>query len=137
APNPPLSPLCWNATVAGHAQAWATTCSGLMHDPNLGTLGEGQNLYAAAVSNGFPTTAAQDAEPSWAAEAANYDYTTNTCAAGKVCGHYTQIVWRSTTDLGCGLQNCTVNSPFPGFPNWTIVVCNYKPAGNIIGQRPY
>jgi pathogenesis-related protein 1 len=85
---------------------------------------------------GFPPTAAQDAEPAWASEAGAYHYATNTCSA--VCGHYTQIVWRSTDFVGCGIRNCTVNSPFgPGFPNWTIVVCNYKPPGNYLGQRPY
>jgi hypothetical protein len=137
-PNPRLANLCWNDVVAGHAQAWAGNCS-FSHDPRLGTLGEGQNIYAAAVSSGFPTTAAQDAEPAWAAEAANYDYATNTCALGQVCGHYTQIVWRSTAFLGCGIQNCTTNSPFVGFPNpdWTFVVCNYEPPGNFVGQRPY
>jgi pathogenesis-related protein 1 len=98
--------------------------------------GEGQNIYAAAQSMGFPPTAASDAEPAWAAEAADYDYGTNTCSG--VCGHYTQIVWRSTTHFGCGITNCTTNSPFgPGFPNWTIVVCNYKPAGNVPGEQPY
>jgi pathogenesis-related protein 1 len=134
-PSPPLDPLCWNASVSAHAQAWADGCS-FSHDPALGTLGEGQNIYAAAQSAGFPPTAAQDAEPAWASEAVDYDYATNTCSA--VCGHYTQIVWRSTALLGCGIKNCTTNSPFgSGFPNWTIVVCNYEPPGNYIGQRPY
>ena len=41
----------------------------------------------------------------WVSEAADYDYATNTCSA--VCGHYTQIVWRDTQDVGCGIKNCT------------------------------
>jgi hypothetical protein len=134
-PVPALDPLCWSNAVSAHAQAWADGCD-FSHDPALGTLDEGQNIYAAAQTMGFPPTAAQDAEPAWAAEAADYDYASNTCSA--VCGHYTQIVWDSTSFFGCGIKNCTVNSPFgPGFPNWTIVVCNYKPPGNFIGQRPY
>src|SRR5262245_39999942 len=134
-PSPALDPLCWSNAVSAHAQAWADGCD-FSHDPALGTLVEGQNIYAAAQSMGFPPTAAQDAEPAWAAEAADYDYASNSCSS--VCGHYTQIVWDSTSFFGCGIKNCTVNSPFgPGFPNWTIVVCNYKPPGNIIGQRPY
>ncbi len=137
-PNPPLVPLCWSDLVAGHAQAWADTCS-FAHDPALGTFKEGQNIYATAVSSGFSPTAAQDAVPGFAAEAAFYNYATNTCAPGEVCGHYTQIVWRATNVVGCGIKNCTVNSPFDGFPNpnWTIVVCNYKPPGNFRGKRPY
>ena len=121
--------------MSAHAQGWASNCS-FSHDPALGTLGEGQNIFAEAISMGFPATAAQDAEPSWAAEAFDYDYSTNTCST--VCGHYTQIVWRSTEFFGCGIENCTVNSPFgPGFPNWTFVVCNYAPPGNFVGERPY
>jgi len=134
-PSPALDPLCWSDAIATDAQGWADTCD-FSHDPALGTLEEGQNLYAAAQTVGFPTTAATDAEPAWAAEAVDYDYATNSCSA--VCGHYTQVVWRSTAFLGCGLKNCTVNSPFgPGFPNWTVVVCNYKLPGNVVGQRPY
>src|SRR5262245_20997676 len=129
-PSPPLEPLCWSNSVSAHAQAWADTCT-LGFDPNLGTLGEGQNFYAAAVGVGFP---AQDAEPAWASEAADYDYATNTCSAFS-CGHYTQVVWRSTDFLGCGIKNCTTNSPVGS--NWTIVVCNYQPRGNFNGQRPY
>ena len=73
---------------------------------------------------------------SWANEAPNYNYANNTCA--DVCGHYTQVVWRDSTTLGCGVTQCNVNSPFgAGFPNWTFVVCNYAPPGNFTGQRPY
>ena len=136
APNPPLDPLCWSNQVAGDAQAWADNCD-FSHDPTLLALEEGQNIYAAAVSGGgFPPTAAQDAEPAWASEAPDYDYNTNSCSS--ICGHYTQIVWRSTAYFGCGIKDCTTNSPFgPSFPNWTIVVCNYAPPGNAIGQQPY
>ena len=52
------------------------------------------------------------------------------------CLHYTQIVWRSSVGLGCAQQRCTTNSPF-GNGEWFFVVCNYDPAGNFVGQRPY
>jgi hypothetical protein len=54
-----------------------------------------------------------------------------------VCGHYTQIVWKTTTRLGCGVALCDQNSPFMGFPKWEFWVCNYAPPGNYNGQRPY
>jgi hypothetical protein len=74
----------------------------------------------------------------WAAEASDYDYARNTCAAGKVCGHYTQLVWRATTRVGCATQVCDRNSPFGSrFPTWQLWVCNYAPPGNYVGQRPY
>ena len=71
---------------------------------------------------------------SWASEASNYDYASNACSG--TCGHYTQIVWRGSTELGCGIASCSKNSPFSGFSDWTFVVCNYDPPGNS-GGKPY
>ena len=79
-----------------------------------------------------------NAVAAWAGEAADYDYATNSCAAGKECGHYTQIVWASTLRAGCAHKLCTANSPFgSGAPNWDFWVCDYEPPGNFIGHRPY
>jgi len=62
----------------------------------------------------------------WALEEANYDYDTNTCIG--ICGHYTQVVWPASTDLGCGAAVCDSFG--------LIVVCDYSPGGNT-GGRPY
>jgi pathogenesis-related protein 1 len=43
-------------------------------------------------------------------------------------GHYTQMVWKTTTELGCGKIVCK------GF---MILVCNYNPPGNMMGTAPY
>jgi len=37
----------------------------------------------------------------WAAESRDYDYISNRCSG--VCGHYTQIVWRDTKEVGCAM----------------------------------
>ena len=39
----------------------------------------------------------------WVNEEADYHYASNTCDAGQMCGHYTQIVWATTTKLGCAI----------------------------------
>jgi hypothetical protein len=57
-----------------------------------------------------------------------YDYKSNTCHQGGPCGHYTQVVWSGTRELGCGVARS---------PSREIWVCNYNPPGNYIGQRPY
>ena len=67
----------------------------------------------------------------WADEKVDYTYATNTCAAGKVCGHYTQLVWRATQKVGCALQNC------PALQYPSSIVCDYGPGGNFNGQLPY
>ena len=72
---------------------------------------------------------AQHVAEAWAAEAADYDYKTNSCRPGAMCGHYTQMVWKDSRELGCGMAVC------PGKAQ--IWVCVYSPPGNYIGQRPY
>jgi len=47
------------------------------------------------------------------------------------------VVWRGSARLGCGVAKCSKNSPFSGFPDWQLWVCNYDPPGNYVGQRPY
>lgn len=124
-PSPALPALEWSSAVATAAQAWADGCT-FKHSGN----GYGENIYANAGSN--PT--GQSVVDNWASEASNYTYSSNSCAG--TCGHYTQVVWRGSTQLGCGFATCTKNSPFSGFPTWNLVVCDYNPPGND-GSRPY
>jgi len=63
---------------------------------------------------------------------------TNKDSAGKTgqCGHLTQIIWKSTTTVGCGIASC------PGViissKDWYVqnAVCRYRTAGNVIGWHP-
>ena len=130
APAVPILPLHWSDALAETAQNYANQCVWA----HSGTSGLGENLYASAPPSAVQSAAAT----SWASEAADYDYANNVCAPGEQCGHYTQMVWRNTTQVGCGITNCSTGSPFgASFPNWTIVVCNYTPPGNYVGQKPY
>ncbi|KAL2927630.1 Pathogenesis-related protein PR-1 type [Bienertia sinuspersici] len=52
----------------------------------------------------------------WVAEKANYNYNFNTCAPNKVCGHYTQLVWRNSICLGCARVQCN--------NGWFFITCN-------------
>lgn len=124
--NPAIPPLTWSSTVAGVAQSWADGCK-FQHSGGP----YGENIYAT-------TGSAQPAEvvAAWVEEDANYDYATNTCSSGKVCGHYTQVVWRDSERLGCGVADCTQNSPLGGGA-WQLWVCNYDPPGNFDGEKPY
>ncbi|XP_023511454.1 pathogenesis-related protein PR-1 type-like [Cucurbita pepo subsp. pepo] len=66
----------------------------------------------------------------WVTKRQYYNPRTNTCAAGKVCGHYTQVVWRKSVRIGCAKVKCTNN-------RGTFITCNYDPPGNVRGQRPF
>nr|AEH25638.1 pathogenesis-related protein 1-23 [Triticum aestivum] len=121
-----LGPVTWDASVAAYAASYARQRSGdckLVHSkaPQYG-----ENLFW---GSGKDWTAAQ-AVKIWADEKANYNYASNSCAAGKQCGHYTQIVWRNSTHIGCARLLCDHNAG-------VFITCNYSPPGNYIGQRPY
>jgi uncharacterized protein YkwD len=127
APSPALLPLTWSDAAAQHAQAWASGCT-FTHSNDSSY---GENIFAATTS-----TSPGGVVASWEAEKSDYDYATNQCSS--ICGHYTQLVWRSTTSVGCGVATCTSGSPFSvGGGTWQFWVCNYDPAGNFVGQKPY
>jgi pathogenesis-related protein 1 len=130
-----VGPLHWDADLAATASAWAAQCkdgdgNGLL-DHNAGR-GDGhpyyvgENIYGATYAASGPA-----AVSAWSGEAASYSYASNTCAAGKVCGHYTQVVWAASTAVGCALHDC------PGLTFHSTVICDYGPGGNIVGQKPY
>lgn len=132
--------LRWSKVLARQAAAWATTLkkSGCAMRHSRGRLGE--NLYWASArttttknkTRRAPQAITEkDVVAAWASEKAWYSRASNTCDAppGKSCGHYTQIVWETTREVGCGKAVCNDNSQ--------IWVCNYAPAGNVAGQRPY
>lgn len=136
-PSPPLPALVWSSAAARAAQAWASGCSS-RHDPALGSLRMGQNLFAVGSTSPSVAATPADAVGSWVGEAESYHHATDRCDSGKTCGHYTAVVWRSTTAVGCGHQVCTTRSPFGStLRYWDFWVCNYVPPGNVSGQRPY
>lgn len=128
------APLTWNAGVAATAATWAEGCQ-WMHAPAnqriyMGTQ-MGENLSAGSGTSWNPTSLGQG----WIDERVDWDCAANTCAAGEVCGHYTQVIWRNSTEVGCALRTCTTGSPL-GSSTWQFLVCRYLPAGNYNNQRP-
>jgi uncharacterized protein YkwD len=131
AANPSLPPLTWDATVAAYAQAYSEKCT---WKHSMGQYGE--NIYAAYGM----TPAPEDVVAAWVSEVAAYDYASNTCTpSGMIteCGHYTQVVWRDSLRLGCGMTKCTTGSPFGNDQPWIFWVCDYDPPGNFVGEKPY
>lgn len=123
-----LPPLTWDPQIAAVAQAYAQTMSRDCRFEHSGGA-YGENLYASYPQG---TATGEKAVHSWMSEEPWYDYATNSCSPppDESCGHYTQVLWRSTARVGCGLAACANGT-------WDFVVCNYDPPGNFIGQRPY
>ena len=137
-----LPSLTWSARLAGYAQVWANTlatqygCS-MQHRSEVGRdeWQVGENLFWAGARRW--TDGRRELEPIsprrvvalWAEEVRDYDYRSNQCRPRAQCGHYTQMVWRDTQEIGCAAAICGDLGQ--------IWVCNYNPAGNWLGQRPY
>jgi pathogenesis-related protein 1 len=131
--TPGIPPLVWNENLEATAAAWAAQCVDV--DPPIGLIDHndnrsdghpyyvGENIYGSGGN-----ASAMQAVMLWAAEEANYDYATNSCNG--VCGHYTQVVWRTSLELGCARFDC------PGLDFGDAIVCNYGPGGNS-GGLPY
>jgi uncharacterized protein YkwD len=117
-----VPPLKWSDRLEAVAQDWANTLLSrreFSHRPNSKL---GENLFA--ITGARSSTA--EVIRAWADESRNYDYRSNRCR--DVCGHYTQIVWRDTKQVGCAVARDNRRE---------IWVCNYDPPGNWVGHRPY
>lgn len=127
-----LASLKWSANLQTDAQAWADQCKFDHSVPK----GQGQNLYMTSAS----TASAAKAVQMWMSEKADYTYgaTGGTCAPEKACGHYTQVIWSTTTEVGCGVKTCgNITEKGKDVGPGTVLVCNYSPSGNFTGVPPY
>ncbi len=131
--------LTYSKTLAASAQAWAnnlkrTNHCQMRHSEPDGKYGE--NLFwgsAVDWTDGrkeLQKVSSKRVVEDWGSEKADYDYNSNQCAAGAMCGHYTQIVWRTTTKVGCGVAVCEDTKE-------QVWACQYQPAGNWLGKKPY
>ena len=87
----------------------------------------GQNLYLSS----WAPTGTQVAD-SWYSENVDYNYSTGKAkTANAVVGHFTQLVWKGSKQIGCAVAV----GPWQGYQNSYYVGCDYLPAGNYIGQE--
>ncbi|KAI9247450.1 CAP domain-containing protein [Phascolomyces articulosus] len=102
--------LRWNSTLESYAQKWSNKCK-FQHTqgPYGENLAWGYGNYPAAIK-------------AWYNEEKQYNYNNPGFTAGT--GHFTAMVWKSTTDVGCGIKKCDGGAP--------MYTCSYWPAGNIV-----
>ena len=125
-----VPPLAWSDDLARYAQQWAERLADrgcrMAHRPASGPWQQqyGENLYTGTLGH----YGMADAVQLWHSEKKYYDGQPLTQRNYQAVGHFTQLVWHSTRELGCGVAQCQGRM---------MLVCNYHPAGNILGQKPY
>jgi hypothetical protein len=129
--------LLWSDEVAAVAQDWANQQAaqlqqGQARPEHRSNNSYGENMYWAWSTSNQPDLSPTAAITSWSNEQRWYNYDANACAANQECGHYTQLVWNATRYVGCGQAMWSQDDK-----NYVLWVCNYAPASNILGQRPY
>jgi uncharacterized protein YkwD len=110
-----VPPLTWSPVLAAGAQQWANRCVfAHSHASGLGeNLAWGTNLSAG------------EAVDLWYDEIDAYNYSVPGFSAET--GHFTQVIWRDSTQLGCGRAVCGRE---------IFWVCRYAPPGNYLGRFP-
>ena len=125
-----VPPLVWSDDLAAAAQAWANSLSSNLqfaHDPNA--QGQGENIWM-GTTGAFSLTQMVD---SWGQEQQNFQNGTfpsvSTTGNWSDVAHYSQMVWRNTTSVGC--------AGVAGSDGNYRLVCRYSPQGNIVGQQVF
>jgi uncharacterized protein YkwD len=126
-----VPPLEWSTELSAFAQLWAnklaTEGCKLAHRPPNGKWAQlyGENIY---FGTGARLTTL-DASKAWYGEIKDFTNRKLTLDNFVKVAHYTQMVWRTTTKLGIAKATCPSGA--------TIIVANYSPMGNYMGQTPY
>ncbi|CAK9298291.1 unnamed protein product [Gordionus sp. m RMFG-2023] len=113
--------LRWSSEGAIKAQAMTKRCifnhSSLDRDRAISKYSEGgQNLF---LSRGTFVWNWNDIIKSWHDEVSDFTFGVH---RNTTTGHYTQVVWGTTQEVGCAMTQCNADK---------IYACNYYPSGNI------
>ena len=126
-----IEPLAWDPELAAHAAAWSdqlAASDALQHAAQDGDEPQGENLWAGSQGAYTPEAMVE----SWAEEKANFRSArfpeVSRTGHWKDVGHYTQMVWRDSDRVGCAVA---------AGAEFDYLVCRYRTAGNVIGQKPF
>uniref|UniRef100_A0A803M9G0 SCP domain-containing protein n=1 Tax=Chenopodium quinoa TaxID=63459 RepID=A0A803M9G0_CHEQI len=117
-----VDPYTWDKKLEAYAQDFANK------KPSCSTDLGSKIPYGINLGIGYGFLSSGQSIGSWVGQKSDYNYPSNSCAKGKDCSAYTQVVWRKSVRLGCASVTCGL---------WPLFVCVYDPAGNIPGEKPY
>lgn len=123
------SPLRWNAELAAEAREWARQLARgnvLRHSSPAQRGGSGENLWMGSAGHYSPgEMIAAFAGEKRHFRAGTFPHVSRTGNWADV-GHYTQVVWADTREVGCASERGR---------HYDVLVCRYWPAGNVMGTR--
>lgn len=122
-------PLVWSGKLADAAQNWAEHLAGEVHAmKHSGALATGENIATWPAGHATLTRLVQI----WGAEKQYFidSVFPDVSRTGDwlAVAHYSQLVWRRTTEVGCGLAT-------GGGQDY--LVCQYSPMGNFNGEKAF
>ncbi|KKO97003.1 hypothetical protein THAR02_10890 [Trichoderma harzianum] len=132
--------LAWDTTLAGYAQTIAEGCV-FAHDMTQGGGGYGQNLASWGSTGDIDDLQLESARRGitdqwYNDEMENWTFfgLDNPPSGSNLdaWGHFTQLVWKSSTKVGCYTAKCPAGTVL-SMPSW-YTVCNYGPPGNFGGE---
>ncbi|KAK2534022.1 Crisp2 [Columba livia] len=114
--------MVWNIPAAVNAQKWANQCTLSHSPPNLRKTNVqcGENIF---MSTG-PFSWANVVQ-TWYDEEKDFEYGIGAKKEGAVIGHFTQVVWWNSKEIGCAVAYC------PNHQYKYYYVCQYCPMGNL------
>ncbi len=75
---------------------------------------------------------AQTVVDQWYKESKSYDYATGRSLTDKNVDNFTQLLWKSSTDIGFGMAASTTKDKNGNY--WLFVVAYFTPPGNVKGE---
>lgn len=123
-----LAPLRWDPALAGGAREWAghlAATGRFEHSPDAPRLRVGENLWGGTPGRFTPERMVGH----WLSEKRFFKpgvFPANSTSGDPAdVSHYTQVIWRSTSDVGCALAEGAHEA---------VLVCRYRQPGNVLGQ---
>ena len=126
-----VRPLLWDPRLAESAASYGRVLARrgvFAHSPEHARHGQLENLWMGTGGVFSP----EQMVGHWLSERRSYRPgmfpAVSRTGRWKDVAHYTQIIWPTTTHVGCAIQRSA---------GWDYLICRYSPPGNVIGRRTH